>query len=151
MNSIANPLELGLSAWKRQIDVALQIAEVLVEGAEKAREIQLAAGTETHAWLEASRKAIAESPGIAEFTAAESKLITENMTKVAQYWNQLAANARDTQGRIFKVIVEGAGMPPLFTAGPQAHASQDALSIIDAGYKQWVDTLRSLYAPVTSH
>ena len=146
-----NPIELGMNAWKRQIDVALQIAEALVEGAEKAREIQLAAGVDTHAWLEASRKAIAESPGIAELTAAESKLLTENLSKVAQYWSQLAANARDTQGRIFKVLVDGAGTAPLFAAGPQAHASQDALSIIDAGYKQWVDTLRSLYAPTATH
>ena len=146
-----NPMELGMNAWKRQIDVALQIAEVLVEGAEKAREIQLAAGVDTHAWLEASRKAIAESPGVAELTAAESKLITENLGKVGQYWSQLAANARDTQGRVFKLLVEGAGTAPLFAGGPQAHASQDALSIIDAGYKQWVDTLRSLYAPTTSH
>ena len=147
----ANPIELGMTAWKRQIEVALQIAEALVEGAEKARQIQLAAGVDTHAWLEASRKAIAESPGIAELTAAESKLLTENMGKVAQYWSELAANARDTQGRVFKVLVDGVGTAPLFTAGPQAHASQDALSIIDAGYKQWVDTLRSLYAPASTH
>ena len=146
-----NPFELGINAWKRQIDVSLQIAEALVQGAEKAREIQAAAGAETHAWLEASRKAIAESPGVAELTAAESKLLTENMSKVAQYWSQLAANARDTQGRVFKVLVDGVGTAPLFTAGPQAHASQDALSIIDAGYKQWVDTLRSLYAPTSTH
>lgn len=142
----ANPAEVGLGAWKRQMDVALQVAEAIVEGAEKTREIQLAAGVDAHAWLEASRKALADAPGMTEITAVQSRLATENFGKMAQYWARLAANARDTQSRVFKLLLEQSAAPLLSTQ-PQAPAAQDALnSIIDAGYKQWLDTLRSLYA-----
>ena len=145
----ASPAEVGLGAWKRQMDVALQVAEAMVEGAEKAREIQLAAGVDAHAWLEASRKALAEAPGMTEIAALESRLATENLGKVAQYWVRLAANARDTQTGIFKLLLEQS-TAPLLSVQPQAPAAQDALSsIIDAGYKQWLETLRSLY-PATS-
>jgi hypothetical protein len=142
----ANPAEFGLTAWKRQMDVALQVAEAIVEGAEKVREIQLAAGVETHAWLEASRKALADAAGVTEIAALESRLATENLGKVAQYWARLAANARDTQTRIFRLLLDQSAAP-LLSMQPPAPASQDALnSIIDAGYKQWLETLRTLYA-----
>lgn len=142
----ANPAEFGLTAWKRQMDVALQVAEVMVEGAETAREIQLAAGVDAHAWLEASRKALADAPGVTEVAALESRLATENLGKVAQYWARLAANARDTQTRIFTLLLDQSAAP-LLSVQPQAPASQGALiGIIDAGYKQWLETLRALYA-----
>jgi hypothetical protein len=141
----ANPAEVGLGAWKRQMDVALQVAEAMVEGVEKAREIQLAAGVDAHAWLEASRKALAEAPGMTEIAALESRLATENLGKVAQYWTQIATNVRDTQTRVFRLLLEQTTAPLL--SAQQTPAAQDALnSIIDAGYKQWLDTLRSLYA-----
>jgi hypothetical protein len=142
----ANPAEVGLGAWKRQMDVALQVAEAMVEGAEKTREIQLAAGVDAHAWLEASRKALADAPGLTEIAALESRLATENLGKIAQYWARLAANVRDTQTRVFKLLVDQSAAPLLSTV-PQAPAAQDTLnSIIDAGYKQWLETLRALYA-----
>jgi hypothetical protein len=102
----ANPAEFGLTAWKRQMDLALQLAEAVIEGAEKAREIQLAAGVDAHAWLEASRKALADASGAAEIGALQSRLATENLAKIAQYWAQLGANARDTQTRIFRLAFE---------------------------------------------
>ena len=136
----ANPAEIGMNAWKHQMDITLQIAEALVEGTEKAREIQLAAGVDAHALLEAARKAIADSQGPTDFAAAESKFLTENLGKVANYWGQLAANARDTQGRIFKLMLDGS------PAAPSVAAQADSLtSVFDAGYKQWVETLRTLY------
>ena len=36
--------------------MAFQVAEAMVEGTEKAREIQLAAAADTRTWLEAARK-----------------------------------------------------------------------------------------------
>ena len=141
----ASPIEFGMNAWKRQMDITLQIAEALVEGAERAREIQLAAGVDAHALLEAARKAIADAQGPTDFAAAESRLLTDNLGKVAGYWAQLAANARDTQGRIFKLMLDGS--PVVAPAN-----SADALtSVFDAGYKQWLETLRTMYAPTTPH
>jgi hypothetical protein len=135
-----NPTDTALQAWKRQIDTALRIAEAFVEGAERAREIQLSAAVEAHAWLEANRKALAGEAGPGELVALQSRLATENLGKMAEYWTRLAANARDTQARIVAVLTDG-------TALPQAPGAQDALNaIVDAGYKQWIETLKRLYS-----
>ena len=139
-----NPTDTALQAWKRQIDTALRIAEAFVEGAEKAREIQLGAAVEAHAWLEANRKALAGELGPTELIALQSRLATENLGKMAEYWNRLAANARDTQARIVAILTDG-------TALPAAPVPADALNaIVDAGYKQWMETLKHLYAPATA-
>jgi hypothetical protein len=142
----ANPAEVGVTAWKRQLDVALQVAEAIVEGAEKAREIQLAAAVETHAWLEATRKSLAAAPAVTDLAALQSKLATENLGKMAQYWSRLAANTRETQGRIFKLLLESSAAASLLSAGTPAAASQDALSMIDAGYRQWLEAVKRLYS-----
>ena len=145
-NPATSAAELGMNAWKHQIDVTLQIAEALVESAEKAREIQLAAGVDAHALLEAARKVIADAQGPTDLAAAESKLVTENLGKIADYWAQLAVNARDTQGRIFKLMLDGS--PLAEGASSQAGA---LTNVFDAGYKQWLETLRTLYAPAGTH
>jgi hypothetical protein len=135
-----NPTDTPLNAWKRQIDTALRIAEAFVEGAERAREIQLAAAVEAHAWLEANRKALAGELGPAALVALQSRLATDNLGKMAEYWNRLAANARDTQVRIVALLTEGA-------SPSQMPVSQDALdAIVDAGYKQWIESLKRLYS-----
>ena len=139
-----NPADTALQAWKRQIDTALRIAEALVEGAEGAREIQLRAAVEAHAWLEANRKALAGELGPTELVALQSRLATENLGKMAEYWSRLGANARDTQARIVGIVTEGSAL----TATP---VPQDALSaIVDAGYKQWMEALKQLYIPATA-
>ncbi|HET7365158.1 MAG TPA: phasin family protein [Burkholderiales bacterium] len=140
------PMDAVVAAWKRQFDVAFELAEAIVEGVEKAREIQLAAAADTRAWLEAARKSFAAaSPD--EYAALPTRLANENFGKIAEYWSRLAANARDTQARIVGVVARGAGPTPLLSdKAPLSEA-------IDAGYKQWLDTLRKLYptfSPVQS-
>jgi len=135
-----SPTDSAVAAWKRQIDLSLKIAEAFVEGAEKAREIQLGAAVEAHAWLEANRKALEGATNAAELVALQSKLATDNLTKMAEYWNRLAANARDTQARIFALLAESAPLA-------QPALPQDALhEVIDAGYKQWIEALKRLYS-----
>ena len=142
----ANPAEFGVTAWKRQIDVALQVVEAIVEGAEKAREVQLAAAVDAHAWLEATRKSLVKASAITDLAALQTKLATENLGKMGQYWSRLAANARDTQASIFKLLLAGSAAAPLLSE-MQGAAGQDALnSMIDAGYKQWLDALKRLYS-----
>lgn len=135
-----NPAESVVAAWKRQIDVSLKIAEAFVEGAEKAREIQLGAAVEAHASLEANRKALAALTDPSELVALQSRLAAGNLAKMADYWNRLAANARDTQATIFKLLADGA--PLAQPAMPPEALNQ----IIDAGYKQWIETLKRLYS-----
>lgn len=136
---VFNPTDTALQAWKRQIDTALRIAEALVEGSEKAREIQLGAAVEAHAWLEANRKALAGETSPTELLALQSRLGTENFAKIADYWTRLAANARDTQARIVSILADG-------TVLPEAPVAQDALNaIVDAGYKQWMEAVKRLY------
>lgn len=133
-----NPTDT-LEAWKRQIDTALKIAEAFVEGAERAREIQLSAAVDAHAWLEANRKALAGELGPAELIALQSRLATENLGKMAEYWSRLAANARDAQARIMAILTDGTLLPQ------QAVAPEALNAIVDAGYKQWIETLKRLY------
>lgn len=135
-----DPTGSALEAWKRQIDTALRIAEAFAEGAERARQIQLGAAVEAPAWLEANRKALAGELSPTELMALQSRLATDNLSKMADYWNRLATNARDTQARIVAILTEGT--PRLEAALPP-----DALNaIVDAGYKQWIETLKQLYS-----
>ena len=140
------PMDAAVAAWKRQLDVGFELAEAIVESVEKAREIQRAAAEDTRTWLEAARKSCAAaSPD--EFAALQTRLANENLGKIAEYWSRLAANARDTQARMAGVLARGAGTTPLLSEkAPLSEA-------IDAGYRQWLETLRRLYptsAPVQS-
>lgn len=133
----AIPAEFSAAAWQRQVDVALKVAEAIVEGTEKARQIQLAAAVDAHAWLEATRQSLTKASAITDVAALQPKLAAESMSKVAQYWSSIGANARDTQARIFKLMLEGSA---------PAVVSQDALpGMLDAGYKQWLDAMKHLY------
>lgn len=135
-----SPTDSALAVCKCQIETALKIAEAFVEGAEKAREIQLGAAVDAHAWLEANRKALADMANPAELVALQSRLATENLGKMAEYWNRLAANARETQSRILQLLLDGSTLP-------QSGVPPEALNaIVDAGYKQWMDALKRLYS-----
>lgn len=127
----ANPADLILDAWKRQLDTAMKVTEAMVEGGERAREIQLEAAVDAHAWLEANRKALAAAPSAAELLAMQSRFVTEDLGKAAQYWSRLGANARDTQARILQILAEA----PL--------GAPSALPL-DAGFKQWLESLKWL-------
>ena len=144
----ANPAEIGIAAWKRQVDLALQIAEVVVEGAEKAREIQRAAAVETHARLEAVRKSIEGAAGAAELATLQSQFASENLARAADYWSRLVATSRDTQAEIVRIAMASTGTTPLLAPQAQPEA---ITNMIDAGYKQWVDTLQRLYGTATAH
>lgn len=136
------PIDAAVAAWKRQFDLAFEIAETLIEGAEKTREFQRTAAADTHAWLEAARKSFAAA-SLEEFAALQTRLASENLGKVAQYWTKLGANARDTQAHVMEILMRNAGATPLLSEkAPLGEA-------IDAGYKQWLDTLRRLYVAST--
>ncbi len=104
------PTEAVLAACKRQIDVALRITEALVEGAEKAREIQLAAAVDAHAALDATRKSLESAATLPELVELQSRLATENLGKMLNYWTSLAGTASEMQARIAQ-IVPGAKLP----------------------------------------
>ena len=132
------PMDAAVAAWKRQLDVGIEFAEAIVEGAKKARDIQRAAAEDTYAWLEAARKSFAAAAP-EELAALQTRLANENLGKIAQYCGRLAANARDTQVRIVEVMARGSAATPLLSErAPFSEA-------IDVGYKQWLDTLRKLY------
>ena len=138
------PMDAAVAAWKRQLDVAFELAEIMVEGTEKAREIQLGAAADTRAWLEAARKSFAAAAP-EEFAPLQTRLANENLGKIAEYWTRLAANARVTQVRFVTILARSTGATPLLA--DKAPLSQ----ALDAGYKQWLDTLRRLYpAPLQS-
>jgi hypothetical protein len=100
----AQPAEAVLAACKRQIDVALQITEAMVEAAEKAREIQLAAAVDAHAALEATRKSLESATTLPELMAMQSRLATENVGKMFGYWTSLAGTAGEIQARLAGIL-----------------------------------------------
>ena len=106
----AQPTEPVLAACKRQIDIALRITEALVEGAEKAREIQLAAAGDAHAALDATRKSLESAATLPELVELQSRLATENLGKMLDYWTSLAGTAREMQTRIAEIL-PGANLP----------------------------------------
>ena len=97
---ISQPPEAVLAACKRQIDVALQITEAMVEAAEKAREIQLAAAVDAHAALEATRKSLESATTLPELVELQSRLAAENVGRMLSYWTSLAGAAGDIQARL---------------------------------------------------
>lgn len=116
------PTDFVFTAWKRQAGVSLEIAEAIVEAAEKAREIQLAAAVDAHAALEATRKSLEAATSPAEFLDAQMRLVTGNVGKIIAYWASLAGNARDAQVRIASVLAGGAqgALPSELLAGMSA-------------------------------
>ena len=137
--------EAAMTAWKRQIDLALQLAATIVEGAEKARDIQRDAAVATHAWLQAARSAFAATPP-GELGAAQARLANENLGRMAQYWMALATNARDTQARVVELMMRSSAGTPLLAESAAGTVPAGALNeLVDAGYKQWLDTLRRFY------
>jgi hypothetical protein len=141
------PSEAFVAVWKRQIDLGLQVAEAIVQGVQATREIQRDAAAETHASLEAARSALA-STSPAELAAVQLRLSQENLGKVAHYWGALANNARDTQGRIMELLVRSSVATPLLAQTTQVTPPSAAAlnEMVDAGYRQWLETLRNLYA-----
>ena len=101
------PTDAAFTACKRQLDVALGVAEAIVEAAEKAREIQLAAAVDAHAALEATRKSLESAKTLPELVEAQSRFLTGNAGKVFAYWGALAGNVRDTQMRIATILAGG--------------------------------------------
>jgi hypothetical protein len=140
------PTEAIVAAWKRQVDFVLQLAETCVQGVQTAWEIQRDAAIEAQASLKAARSTVAAAAP-ADLVALEMRLANENIAKIAQYWGALAANARDTQGRILKIVMSASAAMPLLspsaTVDPQAAGTLNEL--VDAGYRQWLEALGQLY------
>lgn len=109
------PTDAAFSAYKRQVDMALGIAETLVEAAEKAREIQLAAAVDAHAALEATRKSLEAATTLPELIELQQRFFTGNFGKALAYWGALAGNTREAQARI-ATLLTGAPPGPAFPA-----------------------------------
>ena len=105
------PTEAAFTTYKRQLDAALGVAEAIVEAAEKAREIQLAAAVDAHAALEATRQSLDAAKTLPELVEAQSRFLTGNAGKVFAYWGALAGNVRDTQVRIATILAGGVPGP----------------------------------------
>jgi phasin family protein len=141
------PAAAAVTAWKRQIDLGLELAQAVVTGMEKACELQRDAARQTYESLEAARNALATTSP-AELAALQTRLATENLGRMAQYWGALAANARDTHARIVERLMRGAAATPWLTDAAAAPQPTGALNdLVDAGYRQWLETLRRFYSP----
>lgn len=105
------PSQAALAACKRPIEVALEIAETVVEATEKACEIQLAAAVDAHAALEATRKSLESATSLPELVEAQMRLATGNLGSAFAYWSSLAGNARDLQMRVATILGTAPAVP----------------------------------------
>jgi phasin family protein len=121
--------------WKRQLEAGLNVMETVVEGAVRMRECQLAAATQAHADLEATRKAIAAASDMSELLRLQADWARANAGRSLAYWRSLYQCVADTDAAVVKCsYVKG--------------ESPDALlGAMDGAYRQWLQTVQRLYQP----
>lgn len=125
---------LVTQAWKAQIEVALRMLETLAEGAIKIREAQLEAATQTHADLEATRKALAGAADLPQLMKLYGEWVRANAEKSAAYWRCVGQAVVETDTEVAKCVGAPLAMPEGLNLGA-----------IDNAYKQWLEGVRRLY------
>jgi len=131
---------LLFDTWKRQLDVGLNVMEAVVEGAVRMRECQLEAAAQSHADLEATRKAIAAAPDFPALLKLQADWARANAERSLAYWRSLYQCVADTDAAVVKCSCAGAATP--LPGSPDA-----LLGAVDGAYRQWLQTVQRLYQP----
>ena len=100
-----------LEAWKRQLDAAMRLTEVVIEGAERMREVQLEAGAEAHADAVATQKSLAAATSPQELMRIQTEWLAANQRKSMEYWKSLYEAAAETNAQVMKCLGESMPRP----------------------------------------
>jgi hypothetical protein len=67
-----------LGTWKRQLDGAMRLTEVVIEGTERMREVQIEAAADAHADAVATQKSLAAATSPAELMRIQAEWLAAN-------------------------------------------------------------------------
>lgn len=99
---------IALEAWKRQLDAAMRLTEVVIEGSERMREVQIEAAADAHADAVATQKALAAAASPAELMRVQTEWLAANQRKSMAYWKSLFECAAETNARLMRCLAEAA-------------------------------------------
>lgn len=97
-----------LDAWKRQLDAAMRMTEVVIEGTERMREVQLEAAAEAHADAVATQKSLAAATTPQELMRIQAEWLAANQRKSMEYWKSLFECASQTNAEVMRCLGESA-------------------------------------------
>ena len=95
-----------LDTWKRQLDAAMRLTEVVIEGSERMREVQLEAAAEAHADAVATQNALATAQTPQELMRIQTEWLAANQKKSMEYWKSLYEAAAETNAQLMKCLGE---------------------------------------------
>jgi len=98
-----------LDAWKRQLDAAMRLTEVVIEGSERMREVQLEAAAAAHADAVATQQALAKAATPEALLRIQTEWLAANQKKSMAYWKALYDAAAETHAAMAECI--GASLP----------------------------------------
>ncbi|MGE3376590.1 MAG: phasin family protein [Vicinamibacteria bacterium] len=100
-----------LDTWKRQLDAAMRLTEVVIEGSERMREVQLEAAAEAHADAVATQKSLAAATTPQELMRIQAEWLAANQKKSMEYWKALYETAAETNAQLMKCLRESMPKP----------------------------------------
>lgn len=93
-----------MDACRHNMDVALRIASLTIEGVERVRAIQLDAAKRAHARTSDIKQAVERVGSPNDLWTVEQQLLLENVQQAVNYWNELLAAAAATNGEISRIL-----------------------------------------------
>lgn len=93
-----------VDAFRRNLELASQVAGAAFEGIEKARGIQFAAARDAQAKAVEMQKALAQTASPADLWANEQKLLMENMQQAMACWVELLGVVTQTNASIQRIL-----------------------------------------------
>ncbi len=93
-----------MEAWKRQLDAAMRLTEVVIEGSQRMREMQMEAATTAHADAVATQKALAAASSPDELMRVQTEWLAANQQKSMQYWKRLYETAAETNAQLMSCL-----------------------------------------------
>jgi phasin family protein len=135
----------ALAAWKKQLDTAWRVLEVVTEGSRRVREMQLEVAVETHAKTEASRKLLAGANDVQQIWRVQADWLAGNAADCTAYWRRLYEAAAETQAALVGCLSGQVSAPGLAAGAQLPEAGNALIQMMDQAYKQWLDTTQQFY------
>jgi phasin family protein len=93
-----------MDAWKRQLDAAMRLTEVVIEGSQRMREMQIEAAANAHADAVATQKALAAASSPDQLMRIQTEWLAANQQKSIAYWKSLYETAAETNAQLMSCL-----------------------------------------------
>jgi phasin family protein len=134
-----------VQAWKQQLDLGLRVAEVLVEGATRLREMQLKVATDAHAQIEATRRSVSSAADVSRLMELQIEWARANAEKGLAYWRELYELAAQTQSQLARSAYAPAAQAAAASAPSTDDPKKAVMAMLDQAYKQWFEATQQFY------